>query len=212
VKAPWSKRTDQLVHAIAPRVRPRLQLELGHWLDDDARFRTFVDRYQDKIRKKLSSDDEDSRLDARAELLLAKKLLSDRRFEVEFEAYGAQRLGPDLSAAFRVNQRIDLEVTRVRSATGVDAAKVANVVAGKLRQLSSGVPNVIVVVGNEFGMTDERLSESMRLVKARRDGRYVRLSAVLTIDEGDALMVWQNPEARHALPSVVLTALLACSG
>jgi hypothetical protein len=210
VKAPWSKRTDQLVHTVAGRVRPRLQLELGHWLEDDARFRTFVEKYQDKIRKKLSSDDEDARLDVRAELLVVKKLLSDRRFEIEFEAYGAQRLGPDLSAAFRVNQRMDLEVTRVRSSTALDAAKIANVVSGKLRQLSTGVPNVVAVVGIDMGITQERLSESTRLVKARGDARYVRLSAVLAMDEVNGLAVWQNAEARHPLSGAMLNPLLAC--
>src|ERR1051325_6315398 len=96
----WSKRTDLLVRTIATGCRPRFQIELAHWLEGDSRFHTFIAQHQDKVRKKLSTTDEDARLDVRAELLVAQRLLADRRFEVAFEAYGAQRRGPDLSVAF----------------------------------------------------------------------------------------------------------------
>jgi len=213
VKASRSKHTDELVRAVAGRCRPRFQLELAHWLDGNARFQTFVSAHQDKIRKKLSTDNEEARLDTRAELLVTERLLTDRRLEVEFEAYGAQRLGPDLSVTHRMNQRFDLEVTRVRTRESLENTKLANVIAAKLRQLQTGLPNVLVVTTENLGMTPERLAEGARLVKARADGRYVRLGGVLVLDEtGESMNVsfWPNPEARHPLPAAVLAGVLAC--
>ena len=116
----WSKKTDELVRHVAVDCRPGLQSELGEWLEESSRFRTFVTANQDKVRKKLSATDEQSRLDVRAELLVARSILSDRRFEVAFESYGARRAGPDLTVTYRTNQRFNLEVTRLRT-TG-DAA------------------------------------------------------------------------------------------
>jgi hypothetical protein len=113
----WSKKTDLLVAYVALRCRPGLQLELGRWIESSPRFGAFLVANQDKVRKKLTtSDDEEHRLDVRAELLVAALLVADRRFEVAFEAYGARRLGPDLTVTFRANQRFNLEVTRLRTA------------------------------------------------------------------------------------------------
>src|SRR5690348_11962610 len=76
----WSKRTAQLVHYVAPRCRPRLQSELAHWIENQPRFRAFVAVNQDKVRKKLTtSDDEEHRLDVRAELLVAYLIAADPR-------------------------------------------------------------------------------------------------------------------------------------
>ena len=109
-----SKRTDELVRRIAAGSRPRLQIELGHWIEHRPRFRDFVYAHETKIRKKLSTRDEEARLDVRAELLVAYALLADRRFEAVFEAYGAGQAAPDLSVSYRANQRFNVEVTRVR--------------------------------------------------------------------------------------------------
>lgn len=213
MKASQSRRTDELVRAVAGRCRPRFQLELAHWLDGNARFQTFVSAHQDKIRKKLNADNEEARLDVRAELLVSQRLLTDRRFEVMFEAYGTQRLGPDLSVTYRANQRFDLEITRVRTRESLENTKLANVIAAKLRQLQTGVPNAVVVAGESLRVTPERLAEAARLVKGRADGRYVRLSGVFLLDEaGESMNVsfWPNPEARHPLPAAVLAPVVGC--
>ena len=103
---PWSKRTDELVGYVARTCNPSLRSELGHWIEDSSRFAAFVSANRDKIRKKLSNaDGADGRLDVRAELRVAYMLLADRRFDVAFEAYGAHRSGPDLTATYRANQR-----------------------------------------------------------------------------------------------------------
>src|SRR6266571_2576009 len=132
----WSKKTDQLVRHVALRCRPALQSELAHWIENSPRFGAFITTNQDKVRKKLhTSDDEEHRLDVRAELLVAYLITADRRFELSFEAYGARRLGPDLTVTFRANQRFNLEVTRLRTTSDAGDDKLANVIAGKLRQL-----------------------------------------------------------------------------
>ena len=141
----WSKKTDQLVDHVAPGCRPGLRSELAHWIENSPGFRAFLTTNQDKVRKKLTtSDGEEHRLDVRAELLVAYLIVADRRFELSFEAYGARRLGPDLTVTFRTNQRFNLEVTRLRTTGDADpdpgVAKLANVIAGKLRQLPGDTP------------------------------------------------------------------------
>ena len=211
-QAAWSKRTDVLVRTVAARCRPRLQLELGHWVEDNPRFRTFVEANADKVRKKLSADDEEARLDVRAELLVAHRLLADRRFEVSFEAYGAGKVGPDLSAAFRVNQRFNLEVTRLRGAPEV--AKLANVIGAKLRQMPQGMPNGLVLTGESLELTAPLLADAAHILRERSTGemvaRYLRLSGVFALDESDGVTFWANREARQPLPDAIVTAVTTC--
>jgi len=222
------------VQYVALRLRPSAQSELGSWLEASPRFRAFLAAHQDKVRKKLtSSDDEETRLDVRAELLVAHLLLAERRFEVSFEAYGARQLGPDLSVAFRTNQRFNLEVTRIRATGEADPVRLASVIAGKLRQLPAEVPNGLVVVTRGMLFTERAIADATRALKthaesmdeaffARRGGlstarevnvRYARLSGVFAIDEAVAppgVGAWANPEARHKLPRDIVAALTAC--
>jgi hypothetical protein len=228
----WSKKTDALVRHVAARLRPRLQSELGHWMEDNPRFSTFVAAHQDKIRKKLTtSDDEDSRLDVRSELLVAYLILADRRFELSFEAYGARRLGPDLSVTYRGNQRFNLEVTRLRATAeaSIESDRLANVVAGKLRQLPGGVPNALVISTRGLQLSEETLIAALRLLKTRSErkdqaffarhglrtardfyAQYLHLSGVFALDEATAPIVWNNREARHPLPKEAVAALTVC--
>ena len=188
----WSKsqKTDELVRYVASRCRPALQAELGHWLDDSARFQGFVTEHRDKVRKKLTSDDEESRQDVRAELLVARLLLEDRRFTVAFEAYGAGRIGPDLSVTFRANQRFNLEVTRVRGAADAEdstldgaVARLAHVIASKLRQLPAGVPNALVVATRGLGIDEERLTRALRVVQNARSTASSAFSSTLSRED-----------------------------
>jgi hypothetical protein len=211
----WSKKTDQLVRHVAPRCRPSLQSELGHWLEKSSRFSAFITENQDKVRKKLSTSDEESRLDVRSELLVAYLILADRRFELAFEAYGAHKLGPDLSVTFRANQRFNLEVTRLRATADQDAPdaepgagsiRLANVITGKLRQLPGDVPNALVLTTRGLALSEENLAAATRLLKmhserkddsffARRGLRnardfhaqYLHLSGVFVLDEATEL-------------------------
>jgi hypothetical protein len=192
-----------------------LQAAAGHasnWSSDTGL--TTIASHQDKVRKKLSADDEEARLDVRAELLVAKQLLADRRFELAFEAYGAQQRGPDLSVTFRANLRFNLEVTRLRGTGNVEIAKVANVIAGKLRQLPSDAPNALVIAGEALGLTAERVADAAHMLRSRSVGQlvaqYLRLGGVFVLDETPETPTggfWGNPEARRPLPHELIAAV-----
>jgi hypothetical protein len=221
-------KAEQLVRYVALGSQPGLQVELGHWIEQNARFAAFVSANQDKIRKKFSTAaDAGVRLDVRVELLVAHALLADRRFEIAFEPYGARHGGPDLSVTYRANQRFDLEITRVHSSAS-QVARLAGIVATKVRQLSTGVPNAVVVVGRDLDIADNALAEAMRLLKHRatesddaffvsrglknaRDfaARYVRLSGIFVLDEPMSTAYAPNAEARHPLPAETVLRMLS---
>jgi len=226
---------------VAPRCRPQLQSELAHWVATSPRFSAFLTTHQDKVRKKLStSDDEEHRLDVRAELLVAHLIAADRRFELNFEAYGARRLGPDLTVTFRTHQRFNLEVTRLRTPGGDAAsgdpgpaiARLANVIGGKLRQLPGDIPNALVIAARGLSLDEASLGATMRLLKAHADGQddafftrrglkdargfhaqYLHLGGIFVLDEATAparASFAPNREARHPLPGAALAALTQC--
>jgi len=221
----WSKKTNELVGYVATRCRPSFRSELGQWLDHSPRFQAFVASNQDKVRKKLTTaEGEEARLDVRSELLVAFLLLADRRFDLAFEAYGARRAGPDFTVSYRTNQRFNLEVTRIRAATESTEARLANVIAGKLRQLPASMPNALLVA-TELALTEDHITAATRLLKSRSDvkdddffarrglqsarefyAQYLRLSGVLVLDERTAVFS-PNREARHPLSSEAVAAL-----
>jgi hypothetical protein len=228
----WSKRTDELVRGVAHGLRPSLQSELGEWIHSNARFADFVSANQDKIRKKLSIADAEARLDVRAELVVAHALLGDRRFALRFEAYGAGQIGPDFTVTFRANQEFNLEITRLRTASEPDVVvgRLANVIAGKLRQLRNDRPNALAIATPSLATTDEAVGNALRLLKSHSDTRddeffahrglktarefyaqYLHLSGVFLLDESNAVFV-ANREARRPLASDIVTATTACLG
>src|SRR5262245_61067134 len=76
--------------------------ELEGWLAA-ARGRAFVEANARKVRRKLRSvaGDADGLADVRAELLVACRLLADRRVELGFETYASSGAGPDFTVTFR---------------------------------------------------------------------------------------------------------------
>lgn len=79
----WSRKTEQLLRYVALRCRPGFPSELGHWLDSDPRFRAFITTRHDKIRKKLTtSDDEEHRLERRGRAARGYRCLSREFAEV----------------------------------------------------------------------------------------------------------------------------------
>jgi hypothetical protein len=229
----WSKKTDQLVHHVAQRCRPAFQSGLAQWLEDSPRFRAFVTTNQDKVRKKLTTpDDAEHRLDVRAELLVAYLILADRRFELAFEAYGARRLGPDLTVTFRTNQRFNLEVTRLRATGDAGDVKLANVIAGKLRQLPGDLPNALLIAARGLAVTEDGLIAAVRLLKTHTDSKddaffarrgykdardfyvqYLHLGGIFVLDEATEprqAIFSPNREARQPMPRDGLAALMQC--
>ena len=257
----WSKRTDELVRHVARRCRPGFQAELARWIESRPRFGDFIAANRDKARKKLTTaDDEERRLDVRAELLVAYLLLADRRFELAFEAYGARRLGPDLTATFRTNRRFNLEVTRLRTTgdagsaggpppaggpvsrdvgsdpaprdPGPSVARLATVIAGKLRQLPGDSPNALVIAAQGLALDEAGLVAAVRLLKLHADrkddaffarrgfkdarafyAQYLQLGGIVLLDAATAparARFSPNREARQPLPQEAVTALMRC--
>jgi hypothetical protein len=226
----WSKKTDQLVRYIAQQCQPSLQSDLGQWIHSQPRFADFVAAHQDKIRKKLTTAaDREFRLDVRAELLVAYRVLADRRFDVGFETSGASHGGPDLTLRYRANVLINLEVTRLRSAP--ETHTVASIVASKVSQLPAGMPNAVIIAGDQLQISPELLALAVRLLKSRAESKddaffarrglrdagdfyahFLRLSGVFVLDEAAEPLYMPNREARHPIPDEPLARLSACLG
>ena len=209
-----------------------LARELREWLMGSARFRTFADAHRDKIRKKLrGATNAEALRDVRAELQTARLLLTDRRIELAFEAYGSGKAGPDFTVTFRGARSFNLEVTRphrLPDASGLGAALLA-----KLRQLPPSAPNAILFAID--GDTAEALDidAATRALRSRADAkdeaffttrgvdgtrgfyeRYLRLGAVFVSAEharGEArATLWLNRSARIAMPEPAARACLHC--
>jgi hypothetical protein len=205
--------------------------ELIAWLAGSTRFRAFAQAHRDKIRKKLrSAPDAEGRRDVRAELLAARLLLADRRFEVAFEPYGSGRLGPDFGVTFRGTQTFNLEVTRIRRTP--DAAFGERLLA-KLRQLPPSAPNALLVAIEGASADVLDVAAVARALRSRADlkqevfftrrgldgsrgfyERYLRLGAVIVWCEGAAAearaALWINGSARIAVPVRVAQACMQC--
>jgi hypothetical protein len=205
--------------------------DLEAWLAATPRFRAFATAGATKLRKKLrgASDDEALR-DVRLELLVARRLLGDRRIQLAWEPYGARQGGPDFTLTVPGTRPTTVEVTRLRR----PAAQVEPGVPwlAKLRQLPPGVPNV-VVVGIDGPTADGLdIAASVRFVRARADARddafleargiagarafydrFLRLGAVIVFAEAapveERVRAWRNASARIAVPDTVLRACLA---
>ena len=81
----------RLAADVAGDLAPELVAELEAWIASSGRVRAFVEANRTKIRHKLrGAADPEGLRDARAELLVAVRLLSDRRIDLAFEAYGSQ--------------------------------------------------------------------------------------------------------------------------
>jgi hypothetical protein len=203
--------------------------EVLQWLAGSARFRAFAEANRDKIRKKLrgAAADPEARRDVRAELRIAQLLLSDRRVELEFEAYGSGNRGPDFTAA-RGGDRFNLEVTRPR---GRPEAAGFSALLAKLRQLPPAAPNAVLlaVEGEDARAYDS--AAAIRALRARADAkdealftargftgsrefydRFLRLGCVIAWAEAgqgeSRATAWTNASARIAFPRRVLAGCL----
>ncbi len=207
-----------------------LATELAEWLATSSRFAAFLDAHRSKVRKKLRhAGDEASIRDVRAELAVARRLLADRRFELTFEAYGRDG-GPDFTISDRAGRPFNLEVTRLRRPP--DAAAVAGVVLGKLRQFRPSVPNLLVVAveGETADVVD--VGAAIRALRARADAkdeayfafrgvdgtkafweRFLRLGGVILWCEAAVadrrVALWTNGSARIAVPAATMGAVVA---
>jgi hypothetical protein len=130
--------------------------ELFQWMEASTRFTLFVETYRDKIRKKLRITREpESILDLRSELDTALGLLGDRRLDIQYEPYAsAKRRGPDFAVIYRINQKFNVEVARMRTPT---EERFLRLLLYKLGQMQPGMPNLLVI------HTETKLARSLNL-------------------------------------------------
>lgn len=206
-----------------------LTRELQHWMEDSGRFTEFVDKYRDKIRKKIRvSDDRERLLDLRGELLVAYRLLVDRRLEVEYEPYASLKgRGADFAVIYRTNLKFNIEVARMRAEAGefADArhneGRVLRIVLEKLGQMQTNMPNLLVIHVLEDAAKTIALEELMQGMKNRADKRdasfyshsrystsgefykdFLRLSGVLFWEPN--AQHWINKQAKVGLDKKVV--------
>ena len=217
-------------HLIPDTADPPFAEELVAWLAASGRFRAWADAHRDKIRKKLrTAADLEARLDARAELAVAHRLVEDRHVELAWEAYGAQRGGPDFTVVYRQGQRFNLEVTRLRRVP--DEAAVAGALLVKLRQLPPSVPNAVLLAVDVADASAVAVDAALRGLRARADAhddafftarghagtkgfneRWLRLGGVYSWAEsapGVRATLSVNRNARIELPAKGARAVLA---
>lgn len=213
---PLRKAEVELVRYLTDGRDHPLGADLAEWVAARTRFAAYLTANRDKIRKKLRTATGDGAAGVRAELEVAYLLLAERAFELAPEAFGAGRAGPDLTVTYRVNLRFNLEITRITPEHAALSRRLAGAIGAKLRQLPSGMTNVLVIAvpspaaeGDIGAATGVLRSKAAPAIVAQ----YRRLSAVCVIDVARATgAYWTNGEARHALPAPAERALRRCLG
>lgn len=206
--------------------------ELTAWLRSSRRFRAWFEQRRDKIRKKLrAGGDPEGRRDVRAELAVARRLLSDPHIELDWETAGSQRGGPDFRVTYRQAQQLNLEVTRARRLP--DEAAIISTVLVKLRQLPPSIANALIIVVEVHDAASIPVQAAIRAVRARADTRDEAFFASVRGPRGGRAMteqmprlggiyawsemspparratLWVNPAARIALPPRAARSVLA---
>jgi hypothetical protein len=97
--------TDQLLAYLFDGQPHLLFQPMEMWLTSSRRFVTFVHTFQNKIRKKIrTAQDQGSRLDLHLELETAYLLLQERSLSVVYEPEMSKRIrGPDFAVSFWIN-------------------------------------------------------------------------------------------------------------
>lgn len=206
---------------------------MAMWLESSRRFATFVSTFQDKIRKKLrTTQDQESLLDLHLELETAYLLLQERSLSVEYEPEMSKRIrSPDFAVTFTTSLTFMLEVTRVQvDPTNTVELQLANTIPGKLGQLLPQQSNALLVGIETMGLTSSDIRAAMVSIQQRAERNdstflqqhgfrdrsdffrhYQRLSEILVrgpdFKETKSMVTWVNPQAKHPLPSKVRTAL-----
>lgn len=215
----------EVIESIFDNDNHALYPTLAAWIQSDRRFRIFAERYRTKIRRKLrTAGDAETVADLLFELDVARWLLQDPRFDVEYETFHARQGGPDFSVAYRVNTRFNVEVRRIRTREVGQARvrRLVDTIADKARQMPPSAVNVLVFSdGQAAGADLAAAGSSLRqLAESKAEGYFVKrgyknaaeflkqfrqLSGVL-LKAGDS-QLWLNSLAKHALPKEVGLAL-----
>jgi hypothetical protein len=206
---------------------------MATWLVSSRRFATFATTFQNKIRKKLrTTQDQDSLLDLQLELETAYLLLQERSLSVVYEPELSKRIrSPDFAVTYTTSLTFMLEVTRAQADPNntVDV-RLADTILSKLGQLLPQRSNILLIGVETIDLTPSDIRAAMLSIQQRaerndstflqRNGfrdrvdffrHYQRLSEILVrgpdFEVTKSIVTWVNPQAKHPLPSKVRTAL-----
>ena len=153
-----TKSQSELLAFLFEAQHGEIRAALTAWIAASTRYASFVERYKDKIRKKLRvTRQAGAVIDLLYELQIPYWLLREQRFEVAYEPYMAGKTrGPDYSVTFRTNFTFNIEVTHVRGLNRALAAspagetsidlRLVDVLCSKLRQMLPNMANLLFVV------------------------------------------------------------------
>jgi hypothetical protein len=215
--------------------RPSLiTVPLTRWVATSPRYTVFVEKYKDKIRKKIRVTREREALeDLLYELQIPYLFLGEKRFELVYEPYMSGRTrGPDFSLTFRTNFTFNIEVTHVRGTrrarTEAIDFRLVDVLCGKLRQLLPKMANLLMIEVSPDALEQLDPAAQVAWVKDKAESRdqrfyarhrflspadffkyYKRLSALVLYNSANERkpVVWLNPQAGVSLPEAVRTIL-----
>lgn len=223
-----SKRVETLLESICGPDHP-LADRLRRWCLDSRPFLAFVEAHQSKIRKKVRhAQTEEQRGDVLAELAVAFFWLTDRRFEVRYEAHKASgQRSNDLEVMFKTHTPLQVEVTRLRLTSPVESEvatrRLVRALCEKITQFAGGQINLLVVVVPPEALQLALLPSALRLldrasanpseglqpasVQAFQRGRPRLSAAVLCAFDADwqaqAAQLWLGGQAKQPLPPEV---------
>ena len=206
------------------------------WMEASTRFTAFVEVYRDKICKKIrTTQDAGSNLDLLGELEVAYRLLTDRRFSVDYEPYAsAKHRGPDFGVHYRVNLTFNLEVTRFRAEEGAAnladpdkmKAHILRILLSKLSQMQPGMPNVLAIHTPPLVAATLQLGPLLQVLKnlvEHKDPTFLLLSGFSSpvafykeFNRMAAILLWSpemplwvNKQARPGMDEKVLRVIQA---
>lgn len=217
-----------------------LAASMAQWLSSSRRFAAFVADNHTKIRKKLRSTRQAEGLrDLGLELETAFLLQGERSFSLVYEPrLGGKGRGPDFAVRHSSRAEFTVEVTRLRLGPAAKdfEQRLTAVIAGKLGQLLPQRSNCLVVGVDARTPTVEEVGAALLTLMQRAEAddpsviarhgfqdrrdffRYFqRLSNVLVRSVplpagGEPAVTYENPQARHRLPSPVHGALARSHG
>ena len=181
---------NELLAYLFDRKAHRLAEPLNGWMTASPHFRTFVETYRDKIRKKIRvTQGPESVLDLQAELAIASWLCGERRFTVAYEKCGTGKTRcPDFTVTYTTSFDFNVEVTRMRSPaqtgqTGApptptledNSGRLTDIVCGKLSQMLADSINVLVIVTETDRLGDLDLAQFMLHLKLRAEQHDPRI-------------------------------------
>jgi hypothetical protein len=179
-------KTIELLDYIFDDPRSAFARRFATWVNESTRFKAFAETYRDKIRKKLRiSRDPESRKDVELELDIARRLLVDRRFALEYEKYGTgKQRGPDFTVTFRTHTPFNVEVTRMRALAAAQvseerslAGRIATIISAKVGQMPPSIINVLVLSTTDPNYTPDDLESALKLLNDRvqqKDEEYFK--------------------------------------